>query len=53
MQSVLELIREGLSFESILRDYYPDLTLDDLRACVQYALDIVAGEDVEVASGSA
>jgi uncharacterized protein (DUF433 family) len=52
VQSVLELIREGLSFDTILRDYYPDLTRDDLSACVQYALDIVAGEDVEVASGS-
>jgi uncharacterized protein (DUF433 family) len=53
VQSVLELLREGLSFETILRDYYPDLTRDELRACVQYALDVVAGEDVELASGSA
>ena len=25
VQSVLELVREGLSFSEIIRDYYPDL----------------------------
>jgi len=52
VQSVLELIRDGLSFDAITRDYYPDITHADIQACIQYALDVVAGEDVEVASGS-
>src|SRR5260221_553057 len=30
VQSVLELIREGLGFDQITRDYYPDLQPDDL-----------------------
>ncbi len=30
---VLELVREGISFSHIIADYYPDLTLDDIRAC--------------------
>ena len=34
VQSVLELVREGLSFADIMRDYYPDLTLDDVQAIV-------------------
>ena len=50
VQSVLELIREGLSFEQITSDYYPDLQPDDLRACVQYAMDVLAAEDVHLAS---
>jgi uncharacterized protein (DUF433 family) len=40
VQSVLELIREGLGFDQISRDCYPDLKPDDLRACVQNAMDI-------------
>jgi uncharacterized protein (DUF433 family) len=39
VMDVLELIREGFSFEQIMRDYYPDLQIDDLRACVQYAME--------------
>lgn len=35
VQNVLELINEGLSFDIIIRDYYPELTTDDIRACVQ------------------
>jgi uncharacterized protein (DUF433 family) len=35
--SVLELVSEGLSFEEIIQDYYPDLQIEDIRACVQCA----------------
>jgi uncharacterized protein (DUF433 family) len=49
VQSVLELIREGLSFAQIIRDYHPDLTEADLRACVQYAMDVVAAEEIHIA----
>jgi len=35
--SVLELVSEGLSFEEIIQDYYPDLQVEDVRACVRYA----------------
>ena len=33
---VLELIGEGISFDEILRDYYPDLEADDVRACIRF-----------------
>ncbi len=49
VQSVLELVREGLSFAEIIRDYYPDLDPEDIRACVQYAIDVVALEDIHLA----
>ena len=50
VQSVLELVREGISFPEIIRDYYPDLATEDIRACVQYAIDVVAVEDIHLAS---
>jgi uncharacterized protein (DUF433 family) len=48
VQSVLELLHEGLSFEEIIQDYYPDLTVEDIRACVQYAIALVAAEDIHL-----
>ena len=50
VQSVLELLNEGLSFEEIIRDYYPDLQVEDIRACLKYAIALVAAEDVHLAS---
>ena len=52
VQGVLELVREGISFDLIIRDYYPDLTPEDIRACVQYAMDVVAVEDLHLATVS-
>jgi uncharacterized protein (DUF433 family) len=46
VQSVLELLDEALSFDEIIQDYYPDLTSEDIRACVQYAIALVAAEDI-------
>ena len=48
VQDVLELVRDGRAFEVISRDYYPDLTDADIRACIQYAMDIVAVEDLHI-----
>lgn len=49
VQSVLELVREGVTEAEIRRDYYPDLSTDDIRACVQYAIDLIALEDIRLA----
>ena len=46
--SVLELVFEGLSFDTIMQDYYPDLQVDDIRACIRYAMDVVAAEDIHI-----
>jgi uncharacterized protein (DUF433 family) len=50
VQGVLELIREGIGFDQIIRDYYPDLTEPDIRACIQYAIDVLAAEDLHLAT---
>ncbi len=49
VQSVLELVREGIAAADIRRDYFPDLSPDDVRACVQYAIDLIALEDIRLA----
>jgi uncharacterized protein (DUF433 family) len=46
VQDVLELLDEGIPFEKIVQDYYPDLTLDDVHACMRYAIALVAAEEV-------
>jgi len=46
--SVLELVSEGIPFSTIMQDYYPDIEIDDIRACVQYAMNIVAAEDIHI-----
>lgn len=34
---VLELVEEGIPFQTILKDYFPDLSLEDIRGCLRYA----------------
>ena len=38
VQSVLDLLNEGIPFDEIIRDYYPDLAVEDIQACIQYAI---------------
>ncbi len=52
VQSVLELVREAIPFEAIIRDYYPDLKLEDIKACIQYAIDVVQTEDIHLSAAS-
>lgn len=46
---VLELVQEGISFQEIIDKYYPDLTIEDIQACVEYATEIVKSEEVHIA----
>ena len=48
VQTVLELVREAIPFEAIIREYYPDLKLEDIKACIQYAIDVVQTEDIHL-----
>lgn len=38
VQDVLEYLASGMSMEQIVRDF-PDLTIDDIRACLAFAAD--------------
>jgi uncharacterized protein (DUF433 family) len=53
VQNVLELVRDGIAFDKILQDYYPDLKREDIRACLQYAIEVLLAEDLHVAAVAA
>jgi uncharacterized protein (DUF433 family) len=38
VQSVLELVREGVVAADIQRNYYPDLSADDIQVCMKETL---------------
>lgn len=48
VENVLELVNEGISFQEIIADYYPNLTVEDIRACIQYAIALVTAEDIRL-----
>ena len=48
VEDVLELIQEGISFEEIVNRYYPDLTIEDVKACARYATELVRAEEIHV-----
>lgn len=50
VQDVLELVREGISFDKIIHDYYPDLEIADIQACIEYAMAVMTAEDLHVAA---
>ena len=46
VDNVLELIKEGLSFKEIIQNYYPDLKIEDIKACLQYVLQLIREEEI-------
>ena len=46
VENVLGLLEQGLRPEEILEEY-PDLEVDDIRACLAYARLLVANESIE------
>lgn len=51
--NVLELLDQGLSFKEIVENYYPDLEVEDVRACLRYAIALVAAEDIHLTTSPA
>lgn len=48
VENILELIQEGITFDEIVDKYYPDLEIEDIKACVKYATDLVKQEEVHL-----
>ena len=46
VELILSLLAQGETIENLLADY-PELELDDIRACLAYAHAIVADESLE------
>ena len=53
VQDVLQLVDEEISFDQIVHDYYPDLVVADIHACIQYAIALVGAEDINLRAASA
>jgi uncharacterized protein (DUF433 family) len=43
---VLDLLESGLGFDQIINDYFPNITREDIQACIHYANTIVKNEDI-------
>ena len=48
VESVIEVIEAGLSFEQIRKDYFPDLTDEDLKACLRFARNVLLAEEINL-----
>jgi uncharacterized protein (DUF433 family) len=46
VENVLELIQENISFTEIVERYYPDIEIEDIKACARYATDLVRSEEI-------
>ncbi len=46
VEAVLELVQEGIPFDEIVKRYYPDLELEDVKACASYATELVRAEEI-------
>lgn len=47
---VLELVEAGVSFDEICTKFYPQISIDDMKACIAYARQIIQNEDVHLVS---
>lgn len=48
VQNVLELVAEGIPFAEIISDYYPELEIEDIRACIRYAIEVLSAEEIHI-----
>jgi uncharacterized protein (DUF433 family) len=49
---ILDLLQSGLTFQQIRKDYFPQLTQEDIQACVQYANALIQHEEVHLVGAS-
>ena len=45
---ILELVQAGIPFNEIITKHYPDISVEDIKACIEYATDIVKAEEVHI-----
>ena len=48
VENVLELIQQNIPFQKIIEEYYPDLEIEDIKACVRYATDLIRSEEIHL-----
>ena len=52
VEAVLELVEENVPFDEIIARYYPELEIEDIKACIRYAADLVRHEEIHVETGT-
>lgn len=45
VDAIIKRMAEGMTGKEILEDY-PNLTNDDIRAVLEYSIDVIRGEDI-------
>ena len=43
---ILELLAEGVSAEEIRSKFYPDITIEDVQACIAFANQFLSEEEI-------
>jgi uncharacterized protein (DUF433 family) len=46
---ILDLLEDGLTFDEIITTYFPQLTKEDISACIEYANRLVKNEEIHLA----
>lgn len=48
VENVLEPIQENIPFNEIIEKYFPDLEIEDIKACASYITDLVCSKEIYV-----
>lgn len=46
--AIIELVQEGIPFDEIINNYYPDITKEDIKASLEYAAYLVREEEIHL-----
>ncbi len=46
VETILSLLSQGMSWDALLTDY-PELVVDDIRACLEYARAAIADDRID------
>ncbi len=42
---IIELLESGLTPDDIIRDYYPQITKEDIKQCLHYAASLIKDQE--------
>ena len=42
---IIELVESGLTPEQITKDYYPQITKEDVKQCIHYAVTLIKNQE--------
>lgn len=45
---VLDLVAAGKSFDEIIENYFSDIAVDDIKASIRFAKNLVENEDIHI-----